>query len=100
MNKRLTRIAPLKAGIVLGVLYALLACIMVPFMMLAGAGMAAAARSSGASIPMGFLFGVGSLFLPVIYGVMGFIIGVISAAVYNLVAKWTGGMEITLADTA
>ena len=30
--------------------------------------------------------------------VMGFIGGVIAAAVYNLVAKWTGGLEITLSD--
>ena len=100
MNKRLTRIAPLKAAVVLGVLYALLACIFVPFLMLAGAGVAAAARSSGASMPLGFMFGIGALFLPVIYGVIGFIVGLIAAAVYNLVAKWTGGVEITLADIA
>jgi sulfite exporter TauE/SafE len=101
MNKRLTRIAPVKAGVVLGVLYALLACIMVPFMMLAGAAVSAAASQAGASaMPFGFLFGIGALFLPVLYGVMGFIGGLIAAAVYNLVAKWTGGVEITLADIA
>jgi hypothetical protein len=100
MNKRLTRIAPLKAGIVLGVLYALLACIMVPFLLLAGAGMAAAARSNGGSIPMGFMFGAGALFLPIMYGGIGFICGLIAAAVYNLVAKWTGGVEINLVDIA
>ena len=99
MNKRLTRIAPVKAGLVLGVLYALLACIAVPFFMLAGFGMAAAARSTGAALPLGgFMFGIGALFLPVIYGVFGFIGGLIAAAVYNLVAKWTGGLEFTLAD--
>jgi len=30
----------------------------------------------------------------VIYGVMGFIFGVISAAIYNLVAHWIGGIEV------
>ena len=98
MNKRLTRIAPVKAGLVLGVLYALLACVAVPFLLLAGVGMAAMTRENAAAMPMGFMFGAGALFLPVIYGVFGFLGGLIAAAVYNLVAKWTGGVEITLAD--
>lgn len=99
MKKNLTRISPVKAGVVLGVLYALLACIAVPFLLLAGVGMAAASRSSGANMmPGSFIFGIGALFLPVVYGVVGFIGGLIAAAVYNLVAKWTGGLEITLTD--
>jgi len=39
------------------------------------------------------MFGMG-LFMPVIYGVMGFIFGVIGAALYNLVANWIGGIEV------
>ena len=39
------------------------------------------------------MFGMGVL-MPVIYGVMGFILGVIGAAVYNLVARWIGGIEL------
>jgi hypothetical protein len=39
------------------------------------------------------MFGMG-LFMPVIYGVMGFIFGVIGAAIYNLVAGWIGGIEV------
>ena len=88
----------MKAGLVLGVLYALLACVAVPFLLLAGVGMAAMTRENAAAMPMGFMFGAGALFLPVIYGVFGFLGGLIAAAVYNLVAKWTGGVEITLAD--
>ena len=98
MNKRIKRIAPLKTGIVLGVLYALMSLIMVPFMMIAGIGVAAAAKQSGTPVPFAFLFGIGALFLPVLYGAIGFIFGVIGAAVYNLVAKWTGGIEVTVED--
>ena len=98
MKKHLKRIAPLKAGIVLGVLYALLGCILVPFFIIGGMGMAAAARQTGTPMPFGFLFGIGAIFLPIFYGVIGFVFGVISAAVYNLVAKWTGGVELTLED--
>ena len=28
------------------------------------------------------------------YGVFGFIFGVISAAIYNLIARWIGGIEV------
>ncbi len=96
MKKRLKRIAPLQTGIVLGLLYALLSLIVVPFFMLAGLG--AAAGRGGAALPFAFLFGIGALCLPILYGVLGFIFGVIAAAVYNLVAGWTGGIEITLED--
>ena len=31
---------------------------------------------------------------PIFYGVMGFIVGVIGAFVYNIVAGWVGGIEV------
>ena len=48
----------------------------------------------------GFLAGsiVFMIFLPFLYVAVGFIGGIISAAVYNLVAKWSGGIEFTLVD--
>ena len=98
MNKRLARIAPVKAGLVLGALYALFGCLAVPFFFLIGAAAGAAAGQHGAAVPFGFIFGFGALFIPVIYGGFGFIGGIIAAALYNLVAKWTGGLEITLSD--
>jgi Transmembrane domain of unknown function (DUF3566) len=44
--------------------------------------------------------GVFIIFLPVIYAVVGFIAGVITALIYNLVAKWTGGVEYTAEDVS
>lgn len=38
--------------------------------------------------------GVFFLVLPLIYGIFGFIFTAIGCAVYNLVAKWTGGIEV------
>jgi len=38
----------------------------------------------------GIMFG----FIPVIYGVMGFVFGIIMAAIYNLIAGWIGGTEV------
>ena len=43
------------------------------------------------------MFGMGigfMIFLSVLYAVMGFVVGVIGAWVYNLLAKWIGGFEL------
>ena len=46
---------------------------------------------------MGALFGVGAvIFMPLFYGALGFITGIITAALYNLVAGWIGGVELQL----
>jgi glycopeptide antibiotics resistance protein len=44
----------------------------------------------------GFPFGGGifMIILPILYGVFGFITTAIGCLVYNLVAKWTGGIEL------
>ncbi len=36
--------------------------------------------------------------MPVFYAIMGFIVGVLAAAVYNLVARWTGGLQFEVRD--
>jgi hypothetical protein len=51
---------------------------------------------TGSDIPG---FGFGGLFffvLPFIYGLVGFVVTAICCAVYNLVARWTGGIEFEL----
>jgi hypothetical protein len=93
MKKRLTHVGPVKLGITLAVLYGLLALVvMVPLFLIATVAGAASVRSGTPAFPAVFS-GVFILFLPVLYAVMGFIGGVIAAAIYNLVAKWTGGVE-------
>jgi hypothetical protein len=93
MKKQLTYVAPLKAGVVLAVLYfaggLIGAIIALPFLFLARA-------ASQASVP-GFS-PVWLVFIPVGYGILGFIVGIIAAALYNLVAKLTGGIEFELKD--
>jgi hypothetical protein len=39
------------------------------------------------------MFGFG-VFIPIIYGVMGFVFGIITAAIYNVIAGWIGGIEV------
>lgn len=94
MTKRLKRVAPLQLGIVLGTLYAAISLIFLPFIILISI-IGAKSQNGGGFLAGGILF---IIFIPVIYGFLGFIGGVISGAVYNLIAKWTGGIEFTLAD--
>jgi uncharacterized oligopeptide transporter (OPT) family protein len=85
----------LRAGIVLGVLYGILSLIIVPFVLLA------ALLGSKTGVPSPAIFGVGlAILLPVLYAAAGFIGGVIGAALYNVVAKWTGGFEFEVRDLA
>ena len=100
-TRRLKRIAPLQLGLMLGVTYALISIIIIPFFLLFTIGAGAAARAAGHnSAGVAGVFGFGAAFvvvLPILYGVIGFIGGVIGAFVYNLVAKWIGGIEVEVA---
>ena len=93
MKKRLTRIAPLKAGIVLGILYGLFSLIIVPFFVLIMLASAKTGNPTPAFMSLGF-----AVVLPVMYAFLGFIGGVIMAALYNLIASWTGGLEFEVKD--
>jgi hypothetical protein len=100
MKRRIKRVAPLQAGKMLGILYTCMGLIFLPFFMLAaaaGAFVPPAQAHGGAAPPAaaiaGIMMGMGFL-MPIIYGVMGFFVGVIGAAFYNLIARWIGGIEV------
>ena len=87
------RIGAISCGKMLGCLYVVVGLIVgALFSLLALAGAAASGPQAGAG---GFLFGLGAIIiLPIFYGVIGFIGGVIGAALYNLVASVVGGIEL------
>jgi len=72
--------------------------IALPFLLLAGALGAFAQQTQGSqSAPaavIGGMFFALAIFLPIFYAIMGFLIGVIGAAIYNLLAAWIGGIEM------
>jgi len=100
MKKRLAHIAPLQLGLVLGILYGIISLVFViPFFIIVSlVGAASAGSGTGAQALPAIFSGIFLIFLPVIYAVLGFIGGVISAFVYNLIAKWTGGIEFTTVE--
>ncbi len=97
MNKKIRRISPVSCGKMLAAFYAFIALIFVLI------GIVAFIAPSKESTVLGtetfFLEGILILILvPIVYIVIGFIFGIILAAIYNLCAKWVGGIEITLED--
>ena len=58
-------------------------------------------KMTGGNHIQGFPFGGGGVFiiiLPFLYAIMGFIMTAIGCWIYNLVAKWTGGIELEFED--
>ena len=90
MVQRLNRFSIAQTAKVLGVLYALMGLIFLPFFLIASL-----------FSPDQAGFGVGfAILLPILYGVAGFVFTAIGCALYNWVAGMVGGIEVQLDDTA
>jgi hypothetical protein len=75
--------------------FGLIAGVCLALFSMVGAGLAA--QSGGAPAFLGPLLGVGAIvFLPLLYGVMGLVIGALSAALYNVFAGMVGGVELDI----
>jgi hypothetical protein len=83
-----------------GALYALLGLIvgaMFALFSLFGATFGNAFAGGHGNPLIGFAFGLGAIiFFPIFYGLLGFVGGLVIAALYNLVAGIMGGLEIEL----
>jgi len=88
MKLKLKRIEVLKAGYISGLFYSLLSLfIIVPLLLI-----------NAALSPVGALGLTMIIFLPVIYGFVGFVMGLIMSALYNLISKWIGGLEVEVEE--
>jgi hypothetical protein len=77
-------------GLIAGCLFASISLVSAGF---------AQAVESGEEMPawLGPLFGVGAIVIfPILYGVMGLVVGALSAVVYNLAAGAVGGIEVEI----
>ena len=100
MTRRLTRIAPLPVAKISGILYAVVGLIFVPFFVLAGIAGLFTGSGDGNAGAVGVVIGMLAMavIFPIMYGVMGFFGGIIVAALYNLIARWVGGIEFEVED--
>ena len=100
---RLMQIPPMRFGIVLGLINGFVGLIVAPVLLVTLGAAATVADLNVAPKLLGipWLFaGAASLFMPFIHAIGGFLVGVLLAMVYNFAARWTGGIEIVLDESA
>jgi len=85
MVTKIKRFSILQTGKFLAVLYGFLAVILIPFFLIM-----LFVEPGGA---------VGLLIMLILYPIMGFIGGIIGAALYNLASRFVGGLELHLEIT-
>ena len=82
----------------MGLIQACIGVVLIPFFLLIGLAGTLANRQE---TPFAGMVGLVLAFcMPIIYGVMGFIMGAIGAALYNVFAKWIGGIEVQVQSPA
>jgi hypothetical protein len=94
----LKEIGPVSCARVLGIFYGaigLIAGVIVGFFAVVGVALGSGAEHVNPLV--GSLFGVGAIvFLPLLYGTLGALGGLIFSAFYNVIARWVGGIQVTL----
>lgn len=90
------RVDVLSLGKVLGTLYALMGLIFgALFSLFAVLGAAIGSAAGEEEAIFGLVFGAGAVVvLPLFYGLMGFLGGMLTAFFYNLAAGWVGGIVV------
>lgn len=95
---RLKTIGPMSCGKTLGVLYAMIGLVfggLVSLFSVLGSAIGMAQGQQGAGF--GALFGIGAVILmPLLYGCLGFVGGILGAFLYNVTARFSGGIELDL----
>ena len=91
------RVGPVSLGKILGIIYAVIGFfvgLFFSFFMLMGTVLGSIVEDSPEPL-VGMIFGVGAVFaFPIFYGILGFLGGIITAGIYNVVSRWVGGIEV------
>ena len=88
MLKRINRVSPLQLGKISAVIYGFLSILILPFIIFS----IVVSKKTGFGM---FLI----VLIPICYVFMGFIMAIITAGIYNVAAKWVGGIEVELEDS-
>lgn len=92
------KVGALSLGKMMGILYTVFGLLIGIVIATASLfGLIARVGNPGDASPLALLFGMGAIIIiPVFYGVLGFVFGVIGALLYNVVAAVAGGIELTV----
>ena len=92
------RVVPMSVAKVAAVLYAILGLIFGGIISVISFASQALVPDSDDAGMMGMMFGAAAVvILPVFYACLGFVVSLLMAAIYNLVAGWVGGIELDVA---
>lgn len=79
----------------LAAFYGLFALIFMPFIIFTIIGSLAGGNQNGPSAVVAIGSGLAmAVLFPVFYAIMGFFFGAIGAWIYNLLARWIGGIQV------
>ena len=78
-------------GLIVGILYAIFLSIF-----FAIAGNMSSELSGFGGLGIGLVWLICVIGFPIIYGIFGFVGGIIGAALYNVFARWIGGIKVEL----
>ena len=91
---RIKSVGVLSSAKISGIIYTCLGLMFIPLALVGGVAGLASGQKNGVLGGIGFL--AIAVLAPIFYGVLGFVGGAIGAFIYNLAAKWVGGIEIEL----
>lgn len=88
---RVKKIGVLQTSVISAIIFFFLSLVLVlPMLLITGI-------AGGFSDNMGFAFGgIIMIFMPIIYGIMGFLMTALWCWIYNVIAKRIGGIEVEL----
>jgi hypothetical protein len=97
--RKIKSVNVLSVALTAAIVYGCISLVFVPFLLLF-ISIGAFSAMNQANNPFGALGAVSGIvmvvIIPCIYAVVGFIVGAIGAFIYNLSAKWTGGIALEL----
>ena len=105
MRRRLTSVSVHKTSFTVALMYAVLIFIIGIVMAVIGTPVAAAVGAfffdaTVTGVMVWLIFSVAFATVGAIaYGIFGYIFTALAASVYNIVVRWTGGVEFTLSDS-
>ena len=95
----LKKVGPLSCAKLSGALYGVMGLMfgaIVSLISLLGIGLGQMGNQAAGGVPS-LIFGVGAVvFIPVLYGALGFVLGLITAGLYNWIARGIGGLQVEL----
>jgi hypothetical protein len=100
---RIKSVSVMSVAKVMGLIYGALGLLIVPIFLVVGLASSMAVKQAQQTTGSNFPAALGPVFAilmaiaaPIMYGLIGFVTGAISALIYNLIAGWVGGIEMEL----